>query len=317
MAYCSKCGTEMSDYAYSCPKCGQSNEARKEPSDPARLSPVEPAGSGGGSPALGGNVSVGQLLEGAIGVYRSHFVTLIKLVAIVVVPLQILSGLLAAGLFSGQRGAFDFGSQQPPQIRPSAVVAGLGAAVVLGLLGLVAQQLATGAAMRASTEAYLGETPDSGRSLQFALDRLGPLVVLAIIQAVLLILGFLACIIPGVFLAVSWSVAVPVLLMEGVMGWAALQRSMSLVQGHWWTVLATFFIGMLAASVIGFIVGALVGLLVPFGTVRNIVSGSVSSIITTPFFAALAAVTYVNLRTLKEGTPPNAFLQGPAAPPAL
>jgi len=62
-----------------------------------------------------------------------------------------------------------------------------------------------------------------------------------------------------VWILVRWSVAIPVMLVEGVGPTRALGRSWNLVRGHWWRLLAIFIVAYLLTSTISSGVGALAG----------------------------------------------------------
>ena len=97
--------------------------------------------------------------------------------------------------------------------------------------------------------------------------------------------------------------------MEGTRGRKALGRSFGLVKGRWWP---TFGALVLAFILVGIVSAGLTQLLAAFSlgstghgsivdfTLR-VVTETVSSLITTPFTAALTVVLYIDLRVRKEG----------------
>jgi hypothetical protein len=121
------------------------------------------------------------------------------------------------------------------------------------------------------------------------------------------LLGFLVCILPGIWLYVSFAVAVPVLLTEGLKGRHALRRSFSLVKGRWWSVFAIIVLGALLTGIVDAVVGELLAAttLTSDNDVVSVISGTVgntiSTTLTTPFSAAFVAVLYFDLRVRKEG----------------
>jgi hypothetical protein len=112
----------------------------------------------------------------------------------------------------------------------------------------------------------------------------------------------------AIWLAVAFSVAIPVLMMEDRRGTSALGRSFRLVRGRWWATFAAFLVAYLILAVVSVIVAALlVGAL--FTGVENQVVGAIvygagnvlAMVITTPLIAAVATVIYFDLRVRKEG----------------
>ena len=69
-------------------------------------------------------------------------------------------------------------------------------------------------------------------------SRIGPLVWTGLLGAVLVAVGALFFIIPGIALAAGFSFAAPAVMLEGISGRAALERSWRLMHGHWGAVLA-------------------------------------------------------------------------------
>lgn len=251
---------------------------------------------------------VGEILDVAIKLYRSHALTLFKIVAIVVVPVQILGALVLLSVVPDITFEGDLNGGQP-QFDESDFYGFLGANAVVVILSLLVIVLATAACFKAISDAYLGKRPDAGVSLRFALSRFGSLVWIAVLTSVLVFLGFLALVIPGIYLAVAWFLAAPARLTEDVKGWSALRRSRQLVRGRWWPTFGTLVVAYLIAAIVGGIIGAIfTGLLFAsapesgFANVTlTVLSDTIADIITTPFQAAVVAILYFDLRVRKEG----------------
>jgi hypothetical protein len=67
----------------------------------------------------------------------------------------------------------------------------------------------------------------------FRLARLPAVVALALLSGIIVGIGTLLCVIPGIYFYVAFAVAVPVLLVEGAGPSRALGRSRELVRGRW------------------------------------------------------------------------------------
>ena len=93
------------------------------------------------------------------------------------------------------------------------------------------------------SSAYLSGDPDWKESLRFALAHAESLIWLAILTFLGLIVGFLLCVAPAVYLYAAWAVATPVLLIEGLKGTKALGRSRQLVKGRWGPTFLVIVIG--------------------------------------------------------------------------
>jgi hypothetical protein len=204
---------------------------------------------------------------------------------------------------SASEGAFATGTVEDTE-EAWTVVAGILAAVVLTLL---AQTLATGACFKGVADAYLGSRPDWRTSLAYVARRLHSIVWVSVLTYVLGFLALLALVVPGVYLFIAWTVAVPVLLTEDVRGMKALGRSRRLTRGFWWRTFAVVLLGSLLSGVIDAIVGTVVGAVLFTGEsdlaifTVDFLGGTVGSVITTPLIAAFVVVLYIDLRVRKEG----------------
>jgi uncharacterized membrane protein len=95
---------------------------------------------------------------------------------------------------------------------------------------------------------------------------LGQLVLLGLVSGFLSLVGYCLCILPGIYLTVSWMFAVPLVIDRGMGFWEAMELSRKVVAKHWFLMFALQLLcGLLAAcGVIACCIGILVSL--PFGT---------------------------------------------------
>lgn len=256
-------------------------------------------------------LGVAEIVDVALKVYLRHALALFKLVAIVVVPVQLLQLLFtlsiapateAAGSETLLTGSVS-GDDAP------ALAGFVFGGLLVGLLTFVATTLATGACFKAVTDAYLGDQPVTSESLKFARGRLGSLMLVSFLGALLAFVGFLLFVLPGIYLWIAFSVAAPVLLFEGVKGTGALGRSRRLVRGRWWPAFGTLLLGFILAAIVGGIITAILTGVLALGAgsgdfveaLVGAVAGSVAAIITTPFQAALIAILFFDLKVRAEG----------------
>lgn len=256
---------------------------------------------------------VGEILDVAIKLYRNNFATLTRIVLFVTVPAQILVALLQASTRSNFDTSGSFGglpsstsTNVDSTIDGKALVAGL---IGLGLVIIVTTlmgEIASAASFRAIGGAYLGEEQTWQGSLRYAWKRLRSIVWLSILKGLLLIVGFVLCVIPGVYLYGAFAVTTPALMLEGTRGRKALRRSRELVKGRWWPVSGVLLIGSLLTSIVGGAISALAAGV--FFTnneiavdVARAVGGTIGATLTTPVIAAIITVLYIDLRVRKEG----------------
>ncbi|HVL81969.1 MAG TPA: hypothetical protein VM840_10300 [Actinomycetota bacterium] len=319
MSSCTSCGNRLPPGATTCPACG----AVAFPASTANLRPL----------------GIGEIVDVGIKIFTRNFKPLVVAVAVVVVPVQVLASFISvsAGGFQDFTAFTQPPTGEVPVVHPRDLATMAVGGFFVTVLGLISTQLATGASFKAVSDAYLGSTADWRSSLGFAVARLGPLVWLGLLVFMLiggivvagvavgaalglaalgagaglfllfvpLTLGMIAAV---VYLAVVWSVAVPALLFEDRRGREALRRSKHLVRGFFITTAVVLLLSLIIRAVVGGIFGGIFALL--FRTVGDtalaqfllsLVVGAGSSVLTTPFAAAILAVLYFDLRVRKEG----------------
>jgi hypothetical protein len=258
-------------------------------------------------------LSVGEILDIALKIWRRHFPALARIVLFVVAPVQVLSTLLLASAVPDGELIFDPGAFEPSTDPTTTEFDGGDAAATFAAFGLVtllsglAFVLSSAAALRAVTVAYLGGTPDWKESLRLVLHRLGALVWLSILMSLGLTLGFVLCLVPGIWLAVGWSLAFVALVAENLSGTRALRRSLNLVRGRWWPTFGVLLIAFILNTVVDQIV-AIPLVIISFVSEDSVIGFSlsalaniISDVITTPFVAAVFVLVYFDLRVRKEG----------------
>jgi hypothetical protein len=250
-------------------------------------------------------LGIGEILDAGIKLFLRHWRPLVLSVVGLILPVQILSALVTASVAPEQ---FDLTSDE------SGVEEGEEAEFLIGqgiiaLLSAISILLATAVCFKAVADAYLGVEPDWRRSLRFAVRRLGGLLGVAILGGLLVALATIALVVPGIWLFVMYSVAVPALLLERIGAWSALRRSFRLVRGRWWPTAGALLVGYLLIGIIGALVTGVI-MVVPslvaedntlVGALGSVVGGTVGSVLTTPYSAAVVTLLYFDLRVRKEG----------------
>ena len=72
--------------------------------------------------------------------------------------------------------------------------------------------------------------------------RTVPLVITAIISMVLIYLGMILLIIPGLYLAIAYMLAIPLVVERGLSPWQALEASRKAISQHWFKVFGLFLL---------------------------------------------------------------------------
>ncbi len=252
-------------------------------------------------------LSLGEILDVSIKICVANWRSLLRVVLIVVVPVEILSTALSA---DSTTSSFDFSanSGQTPQETVDQLNAELGGLAISTLLRLVAVLFVSAACFRIIAQAYLGETADWRSSLSYAVRHTGPLIWLSILYGLGVVFGLALVIVGSIWLYVAWIFWLPALFVEGLRGRKALGRSYRLVKGRWWRTFGIVMVGFILAGIISTVVQGvfIAGIFVANDNdalvlVFSAIAGIVGLAITTPFQAALITVVYFDLRVRKEG----------------
>jgi hypothetical protein len=245
-------------------------------------------------------LSIGEILDVGFRLFRERFRTLMACVLVPVVPLSILSTIVVGVI---DDTAYDVNA--PARESSSADVANL----IDNLLGGAAAAIAIAARFRVISSAYLGQRADAGESLRYGLSRLIPLVAAYLAISIGVGLGLVALVVPGIFLAVKWSMTFPVIVAERAGAFQAMRRSWELTRGRWWRVCGALLVVVLISFVLAFVI------LVAFGAAiasSDSISEALFAILITaatigvltvlyPLTAAVVTVVYYDLRVRNEG----------------
>jgi hypothetical protein len=253
--------------------------------------PPPPSGGGGGAlPPRG----LGDILSTAFEVYKANAAKLIVIVAIVVVPLALLSALFTDVIFDPTAEIVNVNGV--PTLENvgffTALIAGAIGAVIAFVMGFVLQAAVT----RAAAQAVIGDPVDAEASYRYGFKRLGSVILVSLLVGLILLGGFILLIIPGIIFLVFLAVTIPALVVENKRGTDALGRSWNLVKGAFWHVLGTIVVAGIIVSVVSAIIGAIGG----DNFVVSWIFTSIAQIITVPFSALVSVVLYLDLRARQE-----------------
>ena len=206
-------------------------------------------------------LAIGDVLDETFRVYRRHFLSFTVAMALVVVPITVLSTalFLAFGLQPGVGGGFGLDLNRPGGPAVEQIAAFVVVILIMVVVGGVGYLLSTIATVQLASNAILGRDVDVRAAYREAMRRSGAVVVSGILSGLAVGLLVVTCIgIPfAVYLGLGWSVAIPAIVAERLGGVAGLRRSWHLVDGHRWRLLIVFLLMGLIAWLLTNIPGGL------------------------------------------------------------
>jgi len=244
-------------------------------------------------------MSTGEILDVAFGLYRRHFSTLITLsVLLTGLPLLVFGAIAALTVTAslnnlGMLFFFMLG---------------------FGLGYLVLAQLSLGASILVVSQGYLGRDLSAGAAIKQTLGRLGLLLLSAILVGLLVGLGSMLFLIPGIILFCGLSLTTPVVMLESPANATdAMGRSWALTKGFRWRMFLVILVGVVLSVVVIVGVNLVIGL--AFGTFSQPAPGATpnlailllqqaiqltANMIVAPFPHCILAMAYYDLRIRKE-----------------
>jgi hypothetical protein len=230
-------------------------------------------------------LSLGEVLDVSFGLYRSRFAPLL----VVSVVCQLVPSLLRAY----------FGSPGNLFRNLPMLLAYYTLAIVLSAVGVAASTFIV-------SDAYLGRPTSASAALGRAMSMLGRIIVVSMVSSLLIGIGFILLIVPGILLLSGLILSTVVTVLETPENsTAAMGRSWELTKGFRGKVLLTmcciFLLLMVPTMTVGVIWGIVGAASGTVGLVGMEVITSLLSILIYPFFYVVLTVLYYDLRVRKEG----------------
>jgi hypothetical protein len=177
---------------------------------------------------------------------------------------------------------------------------GLFGSLLAGIVSIIAAFLLQAALVKAVVDVRDGRADLSvGETLQAARPAVGRVAIASIVAGIGIVIGFVLLIAPGLYLLTIWSLIVPVIVLEDVEPFGALERSRQLVSGYGWQVFGTLvlvFVMLLAtALVIALVLSGLPK------AAQSFIGGIVSGTLVSPFLALVLTLGYFRLLAAHSG----------------
>jgi len=163
--------------------------------------------------------------------------------------------------------------------------------ILLGLISWLVGTTTTGVVIKNASDQIEKGTSNLGISFNYAISKLPPLLLAQFVAGILLLVGMLLFILPGLIIAVMFSLIAPTIIIEQKGAFGSLERSRKLVSKRW---LKTFALLIILGIIGGIVIGAANVLTTPFSTIHPIIN----PLITYTIFAFVSpiypiAITYL------------------------
>ena len=105
-----------------------------------------------------------------------------------------------------------------------------------------------------------GEGAQIGDAFSGFGPSIGQLILLSLVQMILVLLGCVLCLIPGIYLSVAWYFAMPLVIDRRMNFWDAMELSRKMVHKHWFIIFA--FLVVYGLLVVAGLIACCVGIFV-------------------------------------------------------
>lgn len=250
---------------------------------------------------LQSELSIGDILTQTFNLYSRNFVQYV----IPFLAAGILTGLVTIAVRSTiviPAAPVHPTSQQLLAWFPTYLVASVTAVFLSGIVSWIANSFTTGITIKFTSDLLEKGQATLQTSFNFTLTKVLSLLAASLITGILIVLGFVALIVPGVILALMFSLVYPAIMLEGTGVLGSLSRSRFLVSNRW---LKTFGLVLLLGIIVAILNGIFVLIASPFDIVSPLISGILTALIT-PIFAIAITLYYYSMkaRTLPPPPPP-------------
>jgi len=249
---------------------------------------------------MNAKLDTGRVFERIFRIYREQFTLLIPAALVLFIPVAILNGIL---LTSG------------------GVLVGLAVTAI----GLIATYWYQGMVVQAVVDILDGRRDHTVGSLfSSATPFIGTLIGAGLLATLIIIIGFILIIVPGLIALTFLAVVAPAVVIDRARVTDALRRSRQLVTDNAWRVFGVIVVLFLLTAIVNGIVSAIGGSISDDSFAGYAITDLIVRVFLTPLSAIAATVLYVELRRVKgeplaadtaEGAAP-APAAAPAAPAA-
>lgn len=282
-------------------------------------------------------LSLGELLDRAIRLYRRNFFKFIGIIALVQIPLTIIS--LIVGLFtiSGVSSQLTDPTamqnlenmENPLELLGPNFFSGMGISLIVGIISIFLLAIAMAAVTRLVADAYLGERIGAMEAYFRIEDRVPALFGTLISNFLVGLLVFIWFMIPCVGWLTGLSMlsvlgyiviplTVPVVILEGFSGFNALRRAWELMRRRFWPVIIVavvlYLFNQLVVAGPAYLVSLIFQFLTPsminggnvefalqIQTVAQTLVSMIFSLLYVPLQLACMTLLYFDLRVRQEG----------------
>ena len=204
------------------------------------------------------NLDIGACISRSWELLKAHFWPMVGISALIMVISAAINQIIGLGSRS---------AVQTMILSRHVTPFGISMVTFTSLLGAPVYTVLTAGTFKYYLRLIRGEQATIGDAFAGFSAAAGQLILLGLVTGILNLIGFLLCLIPGIYLSVSWVFALPLVIDRGLGFWEAMEVSRKVVSKHWFITFAFLLvIGLLGAcGAIACCIGILVTMPITLG----------------------------------------------------
>jgi hypothetical protein len=250
-------------------------------------------------------MGAGDILDGAIKLFRANFRTMVAIVAVFIVPFNFLIAYLQRNVNGGN------GFLQTLR-DPTAATSQTSTADTLAVAGLayvtfwIVLPLVCAGASRVVLASYLGSELKAKDAIVAAIQHAPALLVATLLVHIAEILALLGFVVGSVFLMPLFMMTAAAISLEDLGPLKGIRRSVSLARRRYWPTVGIALLSALLASILNAVLGLVPNVVAVFvglrwGWLILAVTSVMQAMVTMSFVAIVATLVYIDARIRQEG----------------
>ena len=168
------------------------------------------------------------------------------------------------------------------------------------IISLIVGSITGGIAIKCISDQLEKGTVSLQESFRYALSRLPSLIGVQLLTGVIIGIGLLLLVIPGIIFAIMFSLVLQVLIIEQTGVFESLGRSRRLVGNRWGKTFGVLLVISIITLVVAWIASVIAA---PFGIASTLVSGLISAV-ASPIYPIALTLLYYSMRARELPPPP-------------
>jgi hypothetical protein len=201
-----------------------------------------------------GAMTVGDILDRGLKIFWARLPTFYAINLIVLAPMLLYAFGMVAYMANMDTG------QPSPEALLGLMVANMGLIVLV----LILAPIGAAASLHVIGQEFIDERVGVGEALSFALRRFGSLLGVTLLVGLTLTVGFCLLVVPFFIFWTWYAFASQVVVMEGLSGMAALNRSQELGKDFFWRILGVLLLMVVIQLIASFVNNILTQVVQPF-----------------------------------------------------